>query len=162
MLHEPREKRRLCGNVADDYHCLLKCWCWKDWDLNGRSVSLGKTPLQPWNHWYLRDSFSSSKMASEFGAKFGKNLCNVYLMSIPLNSTTITYSFFFEAQLKFLYDFLHLCIRKEGLLPEEVLTSSHETDNEAGKCLFKEKSSGKGKINHIQGSVYSAKKNPYT
>ncbi len=88
-------------------------------------------------------------MASEFGAKFGKTLCNSYLTSIPLNSTIKTYSLFFEAQLKFLYVFVQLCIKKEGLLPEEVLTSSDESDDQAGKCLFMEKSSGKGEINHI-------------
>ncbi len=97
-------------------------------------------------------------MASEFGAKFGKNSCNVYLTSIPLNSPINAYSLFFEAQLKFLYVFVQLCIKQEGLLPEEVLTSSHESDDQAGKRLFMEKSSRKGEINHIQGFGYSAEK----
>ncbi len=97
-------------------------------------------------------------MASAFGAKFGKDLCNVCLTSIPLNSTINAYSLFFEAQLKFLYDFVQLCIRKEGLLPKEFLTSSHESDDQAGKCLLMKNSSGKGKINHKQGFGYSAEK----
>ncbi len=101
-------------------------------------------------------------MASAFGAKFGKNLCNVYLTSIPLNSPINAYSLFFEEQLKFLYVFVQLCIRKEGLLPEEVFTSSHESDDQGGKCLFMEKSSGKGEINHIQCFGYSAEKNSHT
>ncbi len=101
-------------------------------------------------------------MASEFGAKFGMNLCNAYLTSIPINSTINTYSLFFEAKLKVLYDFVQLCIRKEGLLPEEVLTSSHESDDQAGKCLLMENSSKKGKINHKQGFRYSAEKNTHT
>ncbi len=98
-------------------------------------------------------------MASEFGAKFGKNLCNAYLTLITLNSTINTYSLFFEAQLKFLYDFVQLCINKGRLLPEEVLASSHDSDDQAGKCFFfMEKSFGKGKINHKQGFGYSAEK----
>ncbi len=84
-------------------------------------------------------------MASAFGAKFGKDLCNVYLTTIPLNSTINKYSLFFEAQLKFLYVFVQLCIEKEGLLPEEFLIPSSQNDDEASKCLFMEKRSVKGK-----------------
>ncbi len=86
-------------------------------------------------------------MASAVGAKFGKNLCDVGSTSILFNSTIHAFSLLIEAQLKFLYDFVQLCIKKEGLLPDEVLIPSPQTDDAAGKCSFVERMSVKG--NHI-------------
>ncbi len=88
-------------------------------------------------------------MASAVGAKFGKNVCDVDSTSILFNSTIDAFSLLIEAQLKFLYDFVQLCIKKEGLLPEAVLIPSPQSDDEAGKCLFVDQRSVKGKLNHI-------------
>ncbi len=54
-----------------------------------------------------------------------------------------------EAQLKFLFEFFKICIKKVGLLPEVFLLPSPQSDDEAGKCLFVDQRSVKGKLNHI-------------